>query len=869
MEKLHKIAVSQGIYWVEAPLADLRILCGCPADSVKHLIKRGLILQKEKQGVPCESGPNAILLSDTMLQNGDFANLSEFPVLQMLYKQGMILPGHPNNTGAKPLLIGLPQQVNAQLQYIYRGNYGLVSLEELMQAGLSREAAQEQMRLKLRFAFGRIRPSQELLDTCLVEQTEVEIRNGLFIRRTATNHYVFRFQEEEVAVDLNLSPREQYETPYPLVHQRLVRDYFSIIHSGEGDGWDVNRPAMSSILVFQGRIFLVDAGPNLAQNLTALGVGLDEVEGIFHTHAHDDHFAGITTLMQAGHRIRYFATPLVRASTEKKIAALLSMEEERFRDFFDICDLTFDVWNDIEGVEVKPIFSPHPVETSIFLFRTLWANGYKTYAHFADIVPLDLLRGMITADTSVPGVSREFYNRVEEAYLTPADLKKIDIGGGLIHGQAKDFRQDASGKILLAHVARPLTSEEKEIGSSAPYGTSDILIVGKSDFTRRGAFEHLRIYFPDMPVHQVRILLNNDLEEFNPGSIILREGTRAGNVLLILGGVVERIISRDNVQSRLSAGALIGEKSCLHHQISPATYRAASYVQVLRIPGRLYLELVRLNGLLPKIEALWEKWSFFQTTTLFGEGVSYPVLSQILDRARVKRFRPGERITCQDLTSLNLVRSGRLRRLVGSEFLDMLERGAYFGEEGALFSLPCLFRLEVEEETEVYQVDGELLKDIPVIRWKLFESYTRRTLQIVHAGNDREVLRWREEFSVHVLRMDTQHKTLVEIANGIIEMQRAGEMPPLERAFQALMDYTRYHFAEEEALMALYGYPGLAVHREHHRRLVERVVGYWAVLKGGGVAKEDFRSFFTDWLVHHILEEDRQYAAFLNNKCIY
>ena len=46
-----------------------------------------------------------------------------------------------------------------------------------------------------------------------------------------------------------------------------------------------------------------------------------KIEGIFHTHAHDDHFAGFTTLMRADHRIKYFATPLVRASVAKKLSA--------------------------------------------------------------------------------------------------------------------------------------------------------------------------------------------------------------------------------------------------------------------------------------------------------------------------------------------------------------------------------------------------------------------------------------------------------------------------------------------------------------------------------------------------------------------
>ncbi len=118
---------------------------------------------------------------------------------------------------------------------------------------------------------------------------------------------------------------------------------------------------MSSILTYQGRPYLIDAGSHLDQTMAALGIGVDQVDGIFQTHAHDDHFAGLTTLMRAGRRLRYFATPPVRASFAKKLAALLEMEEASFADYFDVCDLVFDTWNEFEGLEVMPVFSPHPV----------------------------------------------------------------------------------------------------------------------------------------------------------------------------------------------------------------------------------------------------------------------------------------------------------------------------------------------------------------------------------------------------------------------------------------------------------------------------------------------------------------------------
>src|SRR5271157_1843907 len=154
---MKKEKIANGVYWVEIPEADLRILCGCPADAVKHLIKRGLIAPAEKAGVTYETGPNAILLSDTPIQKGSFANLAEFPLLQMFYRQGMIIPGHPNNSGRKPILIGLGDQVRAQADYFFRGNYGLSSEEEITACGVPAAAAREMFRIKKWFAFGHIR----------------------------------------------------------------------------------------------------------------------------------------------------------------------------------------------------------------------------------------------------------------------------------------------------------------------------------------------------------------------------------------------------------------------------------------------------------------------------------------------------------------------------------------------------------------------------------------------------------------------------------------------------------------------------------------------------------------------------------------
>ncbi|MGE5503102.1 MAG: bacteriohemerythrin [Actinomycetota bacterium] len=866
MQRLRKIEVTTGIWWVEIPEADLRIVCGCPADAVKHLMKRGLIVPTERNSVAFETGPNAILLSDAMVQSGNFSNLAEFPVLQMLYRQGMIIPNHPGNTGVKPLLIGSNEQVQAQLQYIYRGNYGLVTEEEMVEAGVDAATARDMMRLKLKFAFGRIRHPTELIDTLSVDKEPVEIRGGVTVRRLRFNVFEFAYKGETATVDLNLPPLETYECPYPLGFYQVSREYFAVMHSGEGDGWDINRPSMGSILMFQGKVYLVDAGPNILFSLTALGIGVNEIEGIFHTHSHDDHFAGLTTLIRSDHRLKYYATPLVRASVAKKLAALLGIEESAFADYFDVRDLAMGEWNDVEGLEVKPVFSPHPVETTTFLFRAVWEGGWRTYAHLADICRLSVLKSFVTDDADAPGCSAAFFEKVAADYAEPVDVKKVDVGGGMIHGDAYDFRDDRSGKIILAHTAQKSTRAQKAIGSSASFGTVDVLIPSNHDFIWRFAFEFLQALFPGVAGHDIRVLMNNPIVTFNPGTILVKEHTTNEHIYLALSGAVEMIPTNADIRSVLSAGALIGEFSGLFGTPATETWRAISFVQALRIPRSLYHQFIDRNNLFSEVSRLAEHREFLQRTSLFGEVVSSKTLNRIAKGVATARFDAGQPIEIGS-EAVALIRAGRAGRYLGEELFEELEAGDFFNEESAMFSVPSLLRVRTLEPTDLFLVPASLLRDIPSVRWKLFEASDRRTRALVEAGeNARVLMRWHDDYSVGVNRIDSHHRRQFEIANSMLELvERKRGKAEVAEAMGMLAEYARFHFGEEERLMDRYGYPDIATHRARHKRFLEQL----DEMASGDADEPAVMAFLQEWLIGHTLGEDRRLGSFLNGKGVY
>jgi hemerythrin len=855
------IEVTTGVYWVDIPQADLRILCGCPADSVKHLKQRGLIRRVDVDGVMAECGPNAILLSDLPLQGGEFSNLGEFPVLQMLYRQGMLLPNHPNNTGRKPILIGRRDQLRAQMDYIYRGNYGLTSQDELEAAGVPPAMARDWMRIKLSFAFGTIRRPEELLQTCTLESGLVEIKDGVFIRRLEVNIFEISYGDERIAIDLNLAPGRTYSAPFRLGYRNLRREYFAVAHSGEGDGWDVHRPAMGSLVIFQGRVFLVDTGPNIQTVLAALGIGIHEVEGVFHTHCHDDHFAGLTTLVRADHRVRYFATQAVRASVAKKLAALTGTEEAAFEDFFEVHDLDLGQWNDIDGLEVRPLFSPHPVETTIFQFRALWEHGWKTYSHYADIASFRVLDQMTTDDPLKPGISPDLAADVKSYYLAPADVKKVDIGGGMIHGEAIDFSGDPSARIILTHTARDLTLEEKEIGSGAPFGTVDVLIPALQEYPLRLARSYLGQYFPEVPEHQLRILLNHPLEIINPESILIRDGFPVDRVYLILTGIVESISARHESGAALTAGAMVGELPVLTGRLAEETVRAGSFVTALVLPKTLYATFVRGNGLEERVRRMASMRQFFNTTWILGEHLSSLAETRIATACIPRTYPAGSDVPVHDRDELLLIRQGNVHLTVQNTVIEDVGPGGLLGATQVLFGTPPFCRFVAATDVEALAVPGALMRDTPITRWKLMETHNRRMTLISTPRQEGPAFPWLPDYAIGVPTMDREHQRLLDLAS--MTAERSVDDDPT-RCFSALDDFISYtiqHFSHEEDLLASMNYRSLNEHKLLHRQLLDDLEKLRREAQGlGRLPLDNFRGYVHTKMLSHIFREDSRYV---------
>lgn len=129
---------------------------------------------------------------------------------------------------------------------------------------------------------------------------------------------------------------------------------------------------------------------------------------------------------------------------------------------------------------------------------------------------------------------------------------------------------------------------------------------------------------------------------------------------------------------------------------------------------------------------------------------------------------------------------------------------------------------------------------------------------------------WSDNFSVNIIEMDQQHKKLVGFINDLHDARQANkDQEVLGKILNELVDYTKTHFKGEESLLQNYNYPDYNSQKSEHDSLVQKVLHMQKVYYSGDTnITTDIAILMNDWLVEHILVEDKKYGKFLSSKGI-
>ena len=127
---------------------------------------------------------------------------------------------------------------------------------------------------------------------------------------------------------------------------------------------------------------------------------------------------------------------------------------------------------------------------------------------------------------------------------------------------------------------------------------------------------------------------------------------------------------------------------------------------------------------------------------------------------------------------------------------------------------------------------------------------------------------WNASLELKISSIDSQHQKLVEYINELYDAMMAGKgNDVLGSVFQKLITYTQDHFAYEEKLFETHGYSETSQHAKAHASLKSTVSDFYTKFQKGEMAvSSELMNFLKEWLMNHILKEDKAYVPFLKNK---
>ena len=123
------------------------------------------------------------------------------------------------------------------------------------------------------------------------------------------------------------------------------------------------------------------------------------------------------------------------------------------------------------------------------------------------------------------------------------------------------------------------------------------------------------------------------------------------------------------------------------------------------------------------------------------------------------------------------------------------------------------------------------------------------------------LIEWNEKFSVRNTGLDKEHKKLFSLINKLNDaVSEKKDRSLCNEILFSLLEYTEYHFSNEEGLLKEYGYSQLDQHVKAHNVLIGRVKKLREQSAKGEPLTGEMLRFLEEWICQHILVVDRHYS---------
>lgn len=165
---------------------------------------------------------------------------------------------------------------------------------------------------------------------------------------------------------------------------------------------------------------------------------------------------------------------------------------------------------------------------------------------------------------------------------------------------------------------------------------------------------------------------------------------------------------------------------------------------------------------------------------------------------------------------------------------------------------------ELATSAEEFSSQAEQLKE--AVSFFTFDTTKRKTSQ-----GKAKLVEWSSKYHIGIKEIDDQHKVLVDIINKLYaSFGSNSSKKEIKKNLKELVDYTVFHFGNEENYFKKFGYKDTPEHLEQHKKFVDKIKNFANEFEeGDSTVSLDIINFLKDWLINHILKIDVRYVPFL------
>lgn len=121
-------------------------------------------------------------------------------------------------------------------------------------------------------------------------------------------------------------------------------------------------------------------------------------------------------------------------------------------------------------------------------------------------------------------------------------------------------------------------------------------------------------------------------------------------------------------------------------------------------------------------------------------------------------------------------------------------------------------------------------------------------------------VQWTIDLATGFDDIDEQHQQLIDRINNFYDADQTRDRNLIAKALKELIDYTTYHFQQEEKMLEDAGYHLLEQHKKVHINFLSRVATYQSRFENGDDIGEELLTLLDGWLFRHIRINDHGYV---------